>query len=619
VFIFWGPDLYCLYNDAFAHSIGPEKHPAMLGARGRDMWEEVWPVVGPQIDLVISGAGSTWRQDHLVPIIRHGKLDEVYWTYSQSPIYHEGVVGGVLVLCTETTERVQAEQHERAQLGRLRDVFTHAPTFVAMFAGPDYRVEFINEAGKQLVGGRDIVGKTVREALPEIGGHYELLDKVYRTGESHVARSRRVKLSDAQGEIREVFLDYICQPMRNPAGAVDGVFVVGYDVTEAIRANEALRRSERRFRGAIAAAQATLWTNDAEGRMKGEQPGWAALTGQSYEQYQDYGWANAVHPEDAQPTIDAWNETVAAQKPFAFEHRVKRADGEWRRFSIRAIPLLNDDGRVEEWVGVHTDVTDQRRARDSLAEARELLEAAVAERTAALQQSEARVRAIFETSHSFQGLLTPDGVVLDANAISLEAIKARREDVVGKPFWETPWFTGTPGTPEAVKRAVARVAAGAAGTRPVTINLPTGERSFDFSMRPVKNEAGKVVAIVPEAFETTARLKAEAALRQAQALEAVGRSGRPAHRRRRARFQQSADGAVRRPHADGAPRRPRAAADAHRAYARGRRARRQLDTTIAGVLAQAGIEASDGRFRAASRRHARIAGPQPRRQHQDRG
>jgi signal transduction histidine kinase/CheY-like chemotaxis protein len=194
------------------------------------------------------------------------------------------------------------------------------------------------------------------------------------------------------------------------------------------------------------------------------------------------------------------------------------------------MPLLNDDGRVEEWVGVHTDVTDQRRARDALAEARERLEAAVAERTAALQQSEARVRAIFETSHSFQGLLTPDGVVLDANAISLEAIKTRREDVVGKPFWETPWFTGTPGTAAAVKRAVTRVAAGAARTRPVTINLPTGERSFDFSLRPVRNEAGKVVAIVPEAFETTARIKAEAALRQAQALEAVGQlTGGVAH------------------------------------------------------------------------------------------
>jgi PAS domain S-box-containing protein len=353
---------------------------------------------------------------------------------------------------------------------------------------------------------------------------------VYRTGKSFVARGGRVIYPGADGRGHEYFQDIILQPMRDEHGVVDGILVLGHDVTEQVRANRALRRSERRFRGAIDAVQGTLWTRDCEGKAKGEQPGWAALTGQNHEEYQDYGWVNAVHPDDAQPTMNAWKEAVAAHRPFEFEHRVRRADGEWRRFSVRAIPLLNDDGAVEEWVGVHTDITEQCRAREILAEARERLEVAVAERTAALQQSEARVRTIFETSHSFQGLLTPDGIVLDANTTSLEAIKARREDVVGKPFWETPWFAGTPGMAEAVKMGVSHAAAGGSGTRAVTVDLPTGVRSFDFSLRPVKNERGEVVAIVPEAFETTARLKAEAALRQAQALEAVGQlTGGVAH------------------------------------------------------------------------------------------
>src|SRR4051812_8178729 len=92
VLIFWGPGFHCLYNDAFAQSLGPEKHPAMLGAEGRPMWEEVWPVVGAELERVMAGEGASYRENQLVPIHRHGKLDQVYWTYSYSPIDHEGSV-----------------------------------------------------------------------------------------------------------------------------------------------------------------------------------------------------------------------------------------------------------------------------------------------------------------------------------------------------------------------------------------------------------------------------------------------------------------------------------------------------------------------------------------------
>jgi PAS domain S-box-containing protein len=121
---------------------------------------------------------------------------------------------------------------------------------------------------------------------------------------------------------------------------------------------------EARFRAAVAAVNGVLWTNNAAGEMEGEQAAWAALTGQTYDEYRGYGWAKAVHPDDAQPTLDAWKDAVAARRTFDFEHRVLRHDGQWRLFAIRAVPVLNDDGSVREWVGVHTDITDRRRAED---------------------------------------------------------------------------------------------------------------------------------------------------------------------------------------------------------------------------------------------------------------
>ena len=156
------------------------------------------------------------------------------------------------------------------------------------------------------------------------------------------------------------------------------------DIDERREGEDRLVQSEARFRAAVDAVQGVLWTNNAVGEMKGPQPAWAALTGQSREEYQDYGWVKAVHPDDASPSVEAWNEAVSERRPFVFEHRVRRQiDGEWRRFSVRAIPLFDPTGNVVEWVGVHTDVTDLR------------------EIEAALRDGEARFRAMAEAMPGF--------------------------------------------------------------------------------------------------------------------------------------------------------------------------------------------------------------------------
>jgi hypothetical protein len=108
MYIWWGPQLLCFYNDAYRRSIGPERHPSSLGQPGREVWAEIWPIIGPQIQQVLSGEGSTSHQNALVPITRYGRLEEVYWTYTYNPIFDPGSktgVGGVLVICTETRNK----------------------------------------------------------------------------------------------------------------------------------------------------------------------------------------------------------------------------------------------------------------------------------------------------------------------------------------------------------------------------------------------------------------------------------------------------------------------------------------------------------------------------------
>ncbi len=144
MYIWWGPELLCFYNDAYRQSIGSERHPSSLGQPGRVVWEEIWGIIGPQIEQVMSGGAPTWHENALVPITRNGRREEVYWTYSYGPIDDEAApsgVGGVLVQCTETTQFVMAERGRAQETERQRRLFEQAPGFVIIMRGPDHVVD----------------------------------------------------------------------------------------------------------------------------------------------------------------------------------------------------------------------------------------------------------------------------------------------------------------------------------------------------------------------------------------------------------------------------------------------------------------------------------------------
>jgi PAS domain S-box-containing protein len=451
VFIWWGPELYCFYNDAYAQSLGPEKHPQMLGAPGREMWTEIWPIVGPDVERVLAGEGATWHEDHLVPIRRHGKIDEVYWTYSYSPIDHEGGVGGVLVLCTETTQRVLDARRREEARQRQQRLFEQAPAFIIVMKGPEHVVEFVNDAHRRAFNSDQWLGKTIREAFPSLAGQgfFELLDGVFATGKSFHAEAAEVRYQRTpDGAVETRNLNFIYAPWTDDTGQIVGVFCEGFDVTDTHYAQQRLLLGEQRFRAAVDAVRGTLWTNDAAGRMTGEQPGWSELTGQTYDEYQGYGWSDAVHPDDAQATISAWQQAVMERRPFVFEHRVRhKSDRQWRRFAVRAIPLLDARGEIVEWVGVHTDISEQRAAAEALRDADQRKDVFIATLAHELRNPLAPIRNASQVARSpratdaqrrwssdvierqvkHMGLLLDD--LLDVSRITRGTLQLRRERV----------------------------------------------------------------------------------------------------------------------------------------------------------------------------------------------
>jgi PAS domain S-box-containing protein len=227
-----------------------------------------------------------------------------------------------------------------------------------------------------------------------------------------------VGIGNAMGRIATVnfvivglFLAIVAASLRKTLRRLD-------DTIDALGgSDEALLRSENRFRTAVDAVRGILWTNTPEGRMEGEQPGWSALTGQSRSQYEGYGWSEAVHPDDAQPTVDAWNAAVAGRRAFDFQHRVKTAGGDYRTYAIRAVPTLDRTGHILEWVGVHIDVTEARSAE------------------VALRESEARFRLMADTAPSPVWLTDAEGNVEFVNR-ALEVFYGKPGDTFLGQVWK---------------------------------------------------------------------------------------------------------------------------------------------------------------------------------------
>ncbi|WP_052389517.1 PAS domain-containing hybrid sensor histidine kinase/response regulator [Belnapia moabensis] len=300
--------------------------------------------------------------------------------------------GGVVVFFRDVTDEGRARRLLAESEARLRLFIERAPAGIAML-DTDMRYiavsrRFLRDYGLAAEWNPDTVfGQRHHDLFPDLPKRWREVHRRVLAGETLSADDDPFPRADGQTD----WVRWEMTPWHRADGAVGGALLFSELVTARVEAERGLARSEARFRAAVRAVSGVVWTNDAKGRMVGDQPGWAALTGQSPEDYQGFGWSSAVHAEDAQPTIEAWERAVARRETFVFEHRVRCGDGVWRRFSVRAVPVLREDGSVREWVGVHTDVSEQREAEAVLARDKAELERLVEERTRDLEETQAQL------------------------------------------------------------------------------------------------------------------------------------------------------------------------------------------------------------------------------------
>jgi signal transduction histidine kinase len=250
MFLWWGPELVQLHNDAYAPSLGAgDRRSRALGAKGREFWTDIWTTIGPQIEQVMTTGEPTWHVDQYLPIERNGGLEDVWWTYSYSPVRENGVIAGVLVVCQETTARVRllterelllaAERtaHAEADAARhtLSAVFEQAPVAIAVLDGRDLRFTVANALYHQIIGNRDPVGRTLLEVFPDLADSQveSALRRVYESGVPFAASDLLVKFdAHTTGEAGDHYYDLVYHPLRAGGGAVRGVVALFTEVTE---------------------------------------------------------------------------------------------------------------------------------------------------------------------------------------------------------------------------------------------------------------------------------------------------------------------------------------------------------------------------------------------------
>ena len=385
MFLWWGPNLVQFYNDAYRPSFGNEgKHPAALGQHGEDCWPEIWPVIKPLIDQVMSGGEAVWMEDQLIPIYRNNRLEDVYWTFGYSSVLDDtGEPAGVLVICSETTEKVKSQelqaQAQRAvelaqaeaeqQRDRLARFFMQAPAGICILDGPELVFELVNPLYQQLFPGRELLGKPLLEAVPEVKGQSieQVLSGVYSTGQTFEGRELLIPLArTSDGPVEERYFTFIYQSRTDNRGAVDGILVFVFEVTETVNDRKEMEKTQDTLKAAVISARLGTFDLDVTaGKLKWNDR-CRRLFGISDEQEVTYegSFLAGLHPDDLKRVeahiADVFDKSVGNGR-YDIEFRTIGVEDRRLRW-IRAIgqAYFDQEDKPVRFVGSALDITEQK-------------------------------------------------------------------------------------------------------------------------------------------------------------------------------------------------------------------------------------------------------------------
>ncbi|HEY8614413.1 MAG TPA: PAS domain S-box protein [Roseomonas sp.] len=380
MFIAWGREQTLIYNDRYSEILA-SKHPAALGRPFLEVWAEIAPDLTPIVEQAYSGE-PVHMDDITLVMKRKGYPEETHFAFSYTPIRGEGgTIEGFFCPCMETTQQVLAARALRDSEARAHQIFDSVTDYAIIVTNLDGRVTGWNE------GARRTLGWTEEEMLGQAADRFftpEDRDAGVPAGEMRGALERG-HAPDERWHLRKSGERFWAMgemtPLRDEAGAAVGFVKVLRDRTAQRESERALAESEARLREVAGAVPGFLWAATPEGAIEYASIRWHEYSGSAPAQILGSEWVSYLHPDDRAAAVARWAEATATGTPYETEFRLRRADGAYRWWLARALPTRGEDGRIQRWIGVCTDIEEIVEARETLARSREDLEAQVEERT----------------------------------------------------------------------------------------------------------------------------------------------------------------------------------------------------------------------------------------------
>ncbi len=358
----------------------------------------------------------------------------------------------------------------------------------------------------------ELLGKTMREVLGEqaypmrvpmleaaLGGERQWFATEYE----HPTRGRLA-----------VQTEYI--PQLAPDGTVRGIVMLVEDITEQRIAGKALQESEARFHRIADSAPTMMWVTRLDRTRDFVNDAYVEFVGLGRDEACVYDWRLAIHPDDVDRLVAESLAGEATRERFTLEGRYRRWDGEYRWLSSVSQPRLGANGELIGFIGVATDIT--------VAKTAELeLRSKIKERTASLSESEARLRAIFDTVLEVIVLTEPDGTIVQMNRTRAPWRDPDPEKAIGDKLWNAPTLRAFPQHQALVRDAVASAARGEPFEGEVVMEREgMALAHLNVSLVPVLDAEGGIIYLLFEARDITELKAAQEQLRQSQKMEALG-------------------------------------------------------------------------------------------------
>ncbi|WP_316757243.1 ATP-binding protein [Pedobacter aquatilis] len=327
----------------------------------------------------VAETGIAYHADEVqMTLLRHGKADEIFVTFVYAPIKDSnGNISKIAVWVLENTtqvhERKKVDEANRAlekDRDRLNEFFMKAPAGICLWTGPNLVYEMINPAYQKILARRNLLGRPILEAVPELKGA-PLIDSMldtYHNGTPFEVHELYVPIADYEGgPTVDRYFTFNYVPRRNVNNEIDGVFNFVFEVTEQVLSRKKIEDSEKHFRHLSDLVPAKISNALPSGEVTFFNQKWLDFAGMNFEDLRDFGYHQMMHPDEISDFQAGLEQAAASGQPHVSEMRFKNTEGKYIWHMNIASPILDENGQIKMWVGSTTDIQklkeeDQRKA-----------------------------------------------------------------------------------------------------------------------------------------------------------------------------------------------------------------------------------------------------------------